>query len=88
MEVKESSKNKLIIMVPEFDNSLLNILKEELRKDSDVEIGAFNIDHPLVGTPKLIVQTKKGEPKKALNAAIKRLHAKNKDFISVFKKAK
>ena len=87
MEIKESSKNKLILLIPEFDNSMLNVLKEELRNDSSVEISAFNIDHPLVGTPKLIVETNKGEPKKAIMEAIKRLHGKNKDFSAAFKKA-
>ncbi len=88
MEIKESTKNKLILLIPEFDNSMLNILKEELRNDSSVDISAFTMDHPLVGTPKLIVETNKGEPKKAILEAIKRLRAKNKEFSTAFKKAK
>jgi len=88
MEIKEKSENKLVLMIPEFDATLLHVLKEELRNDSDVEISAFNLDHPLIGTPKLLVQTRKKDPKKALNEAIKRLISKNKEFASAFKKAK
>lgn len=88
MEIVESSKNKLVLKLPEFDNTILNVLKEELRKDPAVEISAFNVDHPLIGTPKLVVETNKGEPKKAIMEAIKRLHDKNKEFADAFKKLK
>lgn len=87
MEIKESTKNRLVAFFPEYDHSFLNVLKEELHEDSSVNVAAYNVDHPLVGKPKLIVETTKGDPKTALLGAIKRLKTKNQDFTTAFKKA-
>ncbi|MBD3209061.1 hypothetical protein GF367_01425, partial [Candidatus Woesearchaeota archaeon] len=50
---------------------------------------AYNIDHPLIGIPKFIIETKgKTEPKKALTNACNRLKRSNKAFSDKFDKLK
>ena len=51
-----------------------NILKEELWNDDSVKISAYNINHPLVGVPRFIVETNgKKSATEAVTDAIKRL---------------
>lgn len=91
MEIKiiENEKNRLVVELPGFDHTLCNSLKKELLSVKGVEIATYAIEHPLVGIPKMIIETKGAvTPKKALDEAIKGLQEKNKEFLNIFKKAK
>ena len=48
------------------DHTLCNFLRKELWSDSDVDIAAYSIDHPLVSDPVMLVETKKSDAKKAV----------------------
>ncbi len=83
MEVKivKEEKNKMIIELPKEGHTFLNALKEELWNDKHVKVSGYRIDHPLVGIPRLIVETDgKETPKKALIAAAERLKKQGKKF--------
>ncbi len=87
MEIKvvEETKNKLIIELKGETHTFCNALKKELWNDSHVKIAGYNIAHPLVGTPKIIVETDgKETPKKALTEAAKRLGSKAEKFKKEF----
>tara|TARA_Y100000310_G_C20693001_1_gene823607 strand:- start:4528 stop:4806 length:279 start_codon:yes stop_codon:yes gene_type:complete len=74
-------KNKLIVQVKGGDNTLCNALREELNNDTHVKNTGYTIRHPLVGIPRLIVETDtSSNPKKALLAAAQRIK-KNNDSL-------
>ena len=71
-----------------------NALKYEIKRqtelwnDNDIAVAAYNIEHPLIGIPRMILETHKGDPTKSLQSAIDRLKKKNASFLSAFKKLK
>ncbi len=87
LEVLEKEKGRLVFELQGATHTICNLLKEELWEDDDVSISAYNIDHPEVGVPKFVIETKKGtkSSKKALSDAIKSLKKKNKKFLKSFK---
>lgn len=88
MEIKllEQSKTKLKFTIEGEDHTILNLLKEELWNDKAVKIAAYRIEHPLVGTPEMIVEVAPGnDPKKAINEAVKRLNKKLDKLKDLFK---
>ena len=75
MEIKvlEEKKNKLIIELKGETHTFCNALKKELWNDKHVKAAGYNIEHPLVGVPKIVVETDGKDPKKALVDAAGRL---------------
>ena len=75
MEIKvlEDKKNKLIIELKEESHTFCNALKKELWNDKHIKAAGYNIEHPLVGVPKIIIETDGKDPKKALIEAAGRL---------------
>jgi len=87
LNVLEKTKKKLIVEIKGVDHTFCNALKKELWNDKAVTVSAYNIDHPLVGVPKIIVETNGTKtPEKALEAACARLDTKNKEFSTKFKR--
>ena len=75
MEIKvlEEKKNKLIIELKGETHAFCNALKKELWNDKSVKAAGYNIEHPLVGIPKIVIETDGKDPKKALIDAAGRL---------------
>ena len=71
LKVIKQEKDKLILQLKGEDHTLANALKTELLNDKDITIVGYSVDHPNIGTPRLVIEGK--EPKKALQEAIKRL---------------
>ncbi|GIU69717.1 MAG: DNA-directed RNA polymerase subunit L [Candidatus Woesearchaeota archaeon] len=88
MEIKviEKSKKKIIFDLIGADHTFSNALKKELWNDKNVKVSAYNIQHPLIGIPRIIVETEDKEPEKALIDAAKRLQKKNEQFLESAKK--
>ena len=64
---------------------MANALRKELWNDSHVKIAGYNIDHPLVGNPILVVETDGKEgPKKAISSAVERLKKKKSELLLKF----
>lgn len=89
LNVLENTKKRLVFELKEGTHTICNLLKDELWQDKDVTAAAYNIDHPLIGIPKFIVETNgKTEPKKALTNAINRVKKRNKEVGDKFSKLK
>ena len=90
MEVKviESSKSKLVFQLIGADHTFCNALKKELVGVSGVEVATYAIEHPQVGIPKMLIETKgKTTPQSALKKAVDALKDANKEFLKAFNKA-
>ncbi|MBN1275536.1 DNA-directed RNA polymerase subunit L [Candidatus Woesearchaeota archaeon] len=89
LTVLEKTKKRLVFELKGSGHTLCNALKDELWQDKDVVAAAYNIDHPLIGIPKFIIETNgKQEPAKALTNAANRLKKRNKEFSDTFNKLK
>ncbi|VVB66498.1 DNA-directed RNA polymerase subunit L [Candidatus Gugararchaeum adminiculabundum] len=88
MEVKylKDEDNYLEVQLTGEEHTFPNMLRDILMEDKDVTFAAYVLDHPLVGQPKIIIRTKKGDPKKALKAAVKELKDRLKKFESAISK--
>ncbi len=84
MEIKILSNEKKVLEfeVDGCEQSILNNLAERLNKKNDVEFAAYKVDHPIVGSPKMIVKTKKGNP---LDLVLEELESLG-DEIATFRK--
>lgn len=82
MEIKvlEEKKNKMVVSVEGETHTICNALVKELWNDKHVKSAGYKIDHPLVGVPNIMVETDGAEPRKTLNAAVKRLKKAAEDF--------
>ncbi|MFH1439264.1 MAG: DNA-directed RNA polymerase subunit L [Candidatus Woesearchaeota archaeon] len=90
MEIKviESEKNRLVIDIVGEGHALTNSLKKELWNDKDVTISGYHVEHPQIGIPRMIIETKKSgkTPQKAIQDACSRLKKQNENFLDKFKK--
>jgi len=87
-KVIEKSKKRLVFDLIGTDHTFSGALKKELWNDKSIKISAYNIDHPLVGVPRFIVETDDKDPEKVLLDAVKRLEKKNESFLEDIKKIK
>lgn len=84
IKVLEDKKTRLVLEIEGETHTFCNALKKELWNDDNVKVAGYNISHPYVGIPKIIVETSTSEtPRKALSGAVSRL----KKDIGVFDKA-
>ena len=81
MDIKiiEEKKNNLVLEVDGAGNGFCNALVDELWNNKDVKSAGFHVDHPLVGIPKLIVESKVSA-RKAFESAVKGLKKTNDSF--------
>ncbi|MCK5107982.1 MAG: DNA-directed RNA polymerase subunit L [Nanoarchaeota archaeon] len=88
MEIKiiEEKKHRLVIETKGVSHGFCNALVSEMWNDKDIKAAGYNINHPLVGIPTLIIESK-ADPRKALLDSIKRLKKKTADFNKEFSKA-
>lgn len=67
IDLLEEEGKKLKIKVIGEGHSFCNALRKELHQDENVEMAAYNIDHPLVAEPVMHVKTSDdGSPREAL----------------------
>ena len=78
--VLEESKTKIVFELKGETHTFCNALKYELQQVKGVTIATYKIDHPLVGIPQFLVETKGIEPRKALKEALKSLKKQTQDF--------
>lgn len=90
MEIKvlENDKNRILFELKGADHTFCNTLKKELIGITGVELATYAIEHPQVGVPKILIETKGAtSPKKALEKAIDSLKKDNKEFLKAFNSA-
>lgn len=75
MEVKiiDDKKNRLVFDIEGETHTLALPLKKELWNDEAVKAAGYNIAHPLINIPRVVVETSGKEPRKAVMDAVKRL---------------
>ncbi len=78
--VIEETKNRLVFQLKGETHTFCNALKHELQQVKGVSIATYRIDHPLVGVPQFLLETKSIEPRKALKEALKALKKKAEEF--------
>ncbi len=88
LNILMDKKNKLIVQVKDGDHTICNALRKELYNDSHVKNAGYTIRHPLVGIPRIIVETDTSTtPRKALIAAAERLKKANEQMRKAIVKA-
>ncbi len=81
INIISESKNKIIFTLEGADHTVLNLLKDELYNVEGVLAASYNITHPLVKLPRVIVKTNgKMNPRDAIKTAIKNTKKKLSDF--------
>lgn len=86
MEIKilKEEKNKIEFEIIGEDHTFCNAVRDELWNQEDVEISAYNIKHPLISNPVMLVEVSKGDPKKVLQNAVSSLKKKVKEIKDNF----
>ncbi|HIH13583.1 MAG: DNA-directed RNA polymerase subunit L [archaeon GW2011_AR9] len=79
-KVHEESKSKITFQLLGETHTFCNALKQELQGVKGVTLVTYKIDHPLIGVPEFMLETKGIEPRKALKEALKALKKKAEDF--------
>ncbi|HLC56098.1 MAG TPA: DNA-directed RNA polymerase subunit L [Candidatus Nanoarchaeia archaeon] len=86
IDVLEQSKDRLKIEIVGEDHTLVNALRNELWKNSHVKVAGYGIDHSLISSPILTIETDGNEnPRKALEKAVSSLKDQNKQFSDIIK---
>lgn len=87
MEIKilEESKDKLVVEIVGEGHALCNALKQELSGNKKVKVAGYNVEHPLIGVPKLVIEGT--DPKGALVEAAKAVKKEADAFVKAFDKA-
>ncbi|HHE76810.1 MAG TPA: DNA-directed RNA polymerase subunit L [Candidatus Parcubacteria bacterium] len=88
LNILEESKKRIIFELKGESHSFCNALKEALWKVKGVEVASYRIEHPLVGEPKFLIETKGIEPREALKKAVAELRKRGKEFKKEIKKLK
>jgi len=78
--VLEETKTKLEFELKGETHTFCNALKDELQKVKGVTLATYKIEHPLIGAPKFLIETKGTEPRKALKEALKSLKKVAQEF--------
>ena len=72
--VLNETGNKLVFEIKGEGHTLFNILKKELWSNKHIKVATYAIEHPLVGVPRMTVETDgTTTPRKALAAAVEHL---------------
>ena len=79
-KILEESKTKLVFQLIGETHTFCNLLKDELQNIKGVDIATYRIDHPLIGIPQFLIETKGVEPKKALHSALKSIKKNAEEF--------
>jgi DNA-directed RNA polymerase subunit L len=87
LNVLEESKNRLVVEIKGESHALCNALKSELWGNKKVKIAGYNIAHPLIGVPKLVIETESVSAKDALIEAAKNIKKDTESFLKAFSKA-
>ncbi len=82
MEVKvvREDQKRLDLEILDADQSVLQIIQQELLADERVEFAATNKPHPLLNRQTMSLIVKEGKPRKAFQAACDKALAKAKEL--------
>ena len=88
MEIKilNEDKNRIEFEIIGEDHTLCNVVRNELWNQDNVAVSAYNIKHPLVSNPIMLVETNKGDPKTAISNTVSSLKKQIKELKDIFSK--
>lgn len=86
LNVLSSTKTKMIFEIAGEDHTYCNLLRDEIWNVKGVLGAGYNIKHPLVGTPKFIIEVESGSAKDALVDAASAIKKKASEFEKAFAK--
>ena len=86
VNILNEEKDLIEIEIREETHTFCNVLRDELTNVGEVSFAAYSIKHPLVSEPILVVKTKEGKPRKAVEKAISSLKGQIKELRSLIKK--
>ena len=71
------------------NHTFCNILRKELWNDSHTKAAGYRIEHSLVGSPVMMIETDgKEKPRNVLLKTLERIKKQNKALTSLFSKLK
>ena len=83
IKVLEENKSRIRFEIQGEDHTLCNSLRKELWNIKGVEVSGYNIEHPLVAEPVMVLETDgKVSPRDALKKAIDNLKKFNKELLA------
>ncbi|WP_224424630.1 DNA-directed RNA polymerase subunit L [Methanobrevibacter sp. TMH8] len=81
IEILNSTKLELELMIPGESHTICNALRKILMDDDEIDYAVYGIDHPLIGEPKITIKAKRTKnPKKALLRASTALKEQSEEF--------
>ena len=86
INILNEEKDLIELEIKEETHTFCNVLRDELANSGEVSFAAYSIKHPLVSHPILVVKTKEGKPRKAIEKAVSSLRAQIKEIRSAAKK--
>ncbi len=86
MKLLSEDKNMIKVEISGPDDTVLNLLVSELLREPDVAEASYNIGHPELDKPFLILKTKKVKPQTALRKAAEALGKQYKDLGKLLEK--
>ncbi len=88
LKVSERKPNELRIEIEGEGHTFCNLLESVLLEDEEVEYASYDIKHPLVANPILVIRTKgKVKPETALKRAAEKILQRGKELGEEFSKA-
>lgn len=87
LSIIEETPKKLVFELKGQSHTLCNSLKDKLWDSKHVKVATYNIAHPLVGTPKIVVETDgEAKPRKVISDAAESLKKDIAEFRQELKK--
>lgn len=84
VDVISDDKGCIEIEIAGEDHTLCNSIRREIYNENGDVIAGYNIEHPLISNPRMIVTSDK--PRKTILNAVDRLKSKNKELRSKLKR--
>ena len=70
LSIIEETPKKLVFEVKGQDHTLFNLIKSKLWLNKHVKVATYTIAHPLIGVPRMVVETDgEAKPRKAVSDA-------------------
>jgi len=84
VKILKQEKNVLELDLGEIDQSLASIMVQRLNEMKGVEFAAYKKEHPVIGTPHLVVKTKTSDPVKIVEKVLDDLKGEVAEFRKQF----
>ncbi len=89
LKVLEETPKRLVAEFKGAGHTLCNAMKAELWENKHVKVATYSINHPLIGVPKMVIETDgEAKPRKVLAEAIEKLSENIDKLKKEFKKLK